>query len=67
MGPVERSDAPRAGETVKVSIKDVYKIRRVYRRLAKMRGRRHLQRLTVYITAGCTITDPSTPSMDAFF
>jgi hypothetical protein len=26
-------------ETVKVSLKDAYKIRRVYRRLAKMRGR----------------------------
>jgi hypothetical protein len=36
-------------ETVKVSLKDAYKIRRIYRRLAKMRGRRHLHRLTVFV------------------
>jgi hypothetical protein len=36
-------------ETVKVSLKDAYTIRRVYRRLAKMRGRGHLRRLTVFI------------------
>ena len=36
-------------ETVKVSLKDAYKIRRVYRRLAKMRGRGHLRRLTVFV------------------
>jgi hypothetical protein len=36
-------------ETVKVSIKDAYRIRRVYRRLAKITGRRHLRRLTVFI------------------
>jgi hypothetical protein len=36
-------------ETTKVSLKDAYKIRRVYRRLAKMRGRGHLHRLTVFI------------------
>ena len=36
-------------ETVKVSLKDAYKIRRIYRRLAKMRGRGHLRRLTVFI------------------
>ena len=35
-------------ETVKVSLKDAYRIRRIYRRLAKMRGRRNLRRLTVF-------------------
>lgn len=36
-------------ETVKVSLKDAYKIRRIYRGLAKMRGRGHLRRLTVFV------------------
>jgi hypothetical protein len=36
-------------ETVKVTLKDAYRIRRVYRRLAKMRRRRHLRRLTVFV------------------
>jgi hypothetical protein len=36
-------------ETVKVSLKDAYMIRRIYRRLAKMRGSGHLRRLTVFI------------------
>ena len=36
-------------ETTKVSLKDAYRIRRVYRRLAKIRGRGHLLRLTVFI------------------
>jgi hypothetical protein len=36
-------------ETVRVSIKDAYRIRRWFRRLAKMRGRGHLHRLTVFI------------------
>jgi len=36
-------------ETVKVSLKDVYEIRRIYRRLAKMRGRGHLRSLTVLV------------------
>jgi hypothetical protein len=36
-------------ETVKVSLTDAYRLRRTYRRLAKMRGRGHLQRLTVFI------------------
>jgi hypothetical protein len=35
--------------TVKVSLSDAYKIRRIYRKLAKMRGRGHLCRLTVYV------------------
>jgi hypothetical protein len=34
---------------VKVSLKDAYKIRRIYRRLAKMRGSGHLRRLTVFV------------------
>ena len=36
-------------ETVKVSLKDAYRIRRIYRRLAKIRGRGHLHRLTVFV------------------
>jgi hypothetical protein len=36
-------------ETVQVSLKDAYKIRRIYRRLAKMRGRGRLCRLTVFV------------------
>jgi hypothetical protein len=36
-------------ETVKVSLKEAYKIRRIYRRLARMRGRGHLNRLTVFV------------------
>jgi hypothetical protein len=34
---------------VKVSLREVYRIRRVYRRLAKMRGTRRLRRLTVFV------------------
>ena len=40
---------PRPGETTKVSLKDAYKIRRIYRRLAKIRGRGRLHRLTVFV------------------
>jgi hypothetical protein len=36
-------------ETVKVILKDVYRIRRIYRKLAKMRGTPPLRRLTVFI------------------
>ena len=36
-------------ETIKVSLKDAYKIRRIYRRLAKMRVRGSLHRLTVFV------------------
>jgi hypothetical protein len=36
-------------ETVKVTLEDAYRIRRVYRRLAKMGGRGHLHCLTVFI------------------
>ena len=36
-------------ETVKVSLKEAYRIRRVYRRLTKMRGRGNLRRLTVFV------------------
>jgi hypothetical protein len=35
-------------EIVKVSLKDAFTIRRIYRRLAKMRGRGRLHRLTVF-------------------
>jgi hypothetical protein len=34
---------------VKVSLVDAQRSRRIYRRLAKIRGRRHLRRLTVFI------------------
>ena len=37
------------GETTKVTLKDAYRIRRIYRRLAKIRGRGHLHRLTVFV------------------
>ena len=36
-------------ETVKVSLKDAFKIRRVYRKLARRKGRGHLRRFTVFI------------------
>ena len=36
-------------ETIRVSLKDAYRIRRIYRRLAKIRGRGHLRRLTVFM------------------
>lgn len=36
-------------ETVRVSLKDAYRVRRIYRKLAKMRGRRQLRRLTVFV------------------
>jgi hypothetical protein len=36
-------------ETVKVSLKDAYRIRRVYRRLAGMRSTGTLRRLTVFV------------------
>jgi hypothetical protein len=36
-------------ETVKVTLKDAYRIRRWFRRLAKMRGKGHLRRLTVFV------------------
>jgi hypothetical protein len=36
-------------ETLRISFKDAYRIRRVYRRLARRKGRGHLQRLTVFI------------------
>ena len=34
---------------MKVSLQDAYRIRRIYRRLAKMRGRGSLHRLTVFV------------------
>ncbi len=34
---------------MKVTLEDALKIRRVYRKLAKMRGRGHLHRLTVFV------------------
>jgi hypothetical protein len=36
-------------EIIKVSLKDAYRIRRIYRKLAKMRGRGSLSRLTVFV------------------
>jgi hypothetical protein len=43
------SGIARQRETKRVSLKDAYKIRRIYRRLTKMRGRGQLHRLTVFI------------------
>jgi hypothetical protein len=40
---------PNYWEMVRVSLKDAYRIRRIYRKLAKMRGRGHLHRLTVFV------------------
>ena len=34
---------------MRVSLWDTHRIRRIYRRLGKMRGRGHLHRLTVFI------------------
>jgi hypothetical protein len=34
---------------VEVNLSDAYRLRRVYRRLAKMRGKGHLRQLTVFI------------------
>ena len=34
---------------MQVSLKDAYRIRRFYRRLAKMRGRGHLRSLKVFV------------------
>ena len=34
---------------MEVNLSDAYRIRRVYRRLAKMRGKGHLHQLTVFI------------------
>ncbi len=36
-------------EMVEISLRDAYRISRIYRRLAKMRGTGHLRRLTVFI------------------
>ena len=36
-------------ETVKVSLKYAYRIRRIYRNLARVRGRGFLRRLTVFV------------------
>jgi hypothetical protein len=36
-------------ETTKVNLKDAYRIRRIHRRLAKIRGRGHLCSLTVFV------------------
>jgi len=37
-------------ETVQVSLRDAYKIRRIYRKLAKRKGSGSLRRFTVFIT-----------------
>jgi hypothetical protein len=48
-GTWNRELLPVRWETVKVTLKDAYKIRRIYRRLAKMRGRGYLRTLIVFI------------------
>ena len=53
IGFEHRLDTPQAfpvrWETTRVSLNDPYRIRRIYRRQAKMRGRGHLHRLTVFV------------------
>ena len=36
-------------ETIRISFRDAYKIRRVYRRLARLKGTGSLRRLTVFV------------------
>ena len=36
-------------ETVEVSLRDAFKIRRIYRKLAKRKGSGHLRRITVFV------------------
>jgi hypothetical protein len=43
------SGITRQRETKRVGLKDAYRIRRIYRRLARMRGRGHIRNLTVFI------------------
>ena len=43
------SGIARQRETKRVGLKDAYRIRRIFRRLAKMRGRGHLWSLAVFI------------------
>jgi hypothetical protein len=43
------SGIARQRETKRVGLKDAYRIRRIYRRLARMRGRGHIRNLTVFI------------------
>jgi len=43
------SDHPVAREMMKDSLNEAYRIRRIYRRLAKMRGRGRLCQLTVIV------------------
>ena len=46
---MERKVPPYRVGTVKVSLRDAYKIRRVFRKLVKRRGSGSLRRLTVFI------------------
>jgi hypothetical protein len=48
-GVWNRELLPVRWETVRISLKDAYKIRRWFRRLAGIRGRGHLCRLTVFV------------------
>ena len=49
IGWINPQALPVRWETVKVTLEDAFKIRRVYRKLAKMRGRGSLCRFTVFI------------------
>jgi hypothetical protein len=40
---------PARWETVEVSLKDAYKIRRIYRKLARRKGSGSLRRITVFV------------------
>jgi hypothetical protein len=46
---LDKKALPVQWETVRVSLKDAYRIRRIYRRLARLKGRGHLYRLTVFV------------------
>jgi hypothetical protein len=48
-GVWNRKLLPIKWETIRISLKDAFIIRRIFRRLARMRGRGRLHRLTVFI------------------
>jgi hypothetical protein len=46
---MERGAPPRSLETAEVSLRDAFKIRRIYRKLAKRKATDSLRRITVFI------------------
>ena len=49
LGDLEREHLPVRWETVEVSLKDAFRIRRIYRKLARKRGSGSLRRITVFV------------------